>query len=281
MLHHSHRNGFITILRAVSLTVALLVVLVPLAYLLINSVKLPREFLTVPPTIIPTEVTFEHYQAIFDTPATFRNFTNSLIVASVTTFITIVFGTFAAYGLAQMRLSARLLGIVVFIFIFIRFYPRVTTVIPYFLMMRELDLLDTVWAIIIGHLGITIPFVTWLMLVIFNDLPKEIEEAAVVDGANPWQRFWRIILPLTAPGVASAAILTAFLSWNEFLIAASVARRSAGVLSMAVAGFVSDKGIQWGPMSAMSVIMIVPMILFALLVQRYLIRGITLGAVKG
>ena len=103
------------------------------------------------------------------------------------------------------------------------------------------------------------------MLIMFNELPKEIEEAAVVDGANPWQRFWHVVLPMTAPGVASAAILTAFLSWNEFLIASSVARRKATVLSM----------------SAMSVVMIVPMILFALFVQRYLIRGITLGAVKG
>ncbi|MCP4367887.1 MAG: carbohydrate ABC transporter permease, partial [Deltaproteobacteria bacterium] len=155
------------------------------------------------------------------------------------------------------------------------------TVIPYFLIMRQFKLLDTVWAIIIGHLGITIPFVTWLMLIVFNELPKGIEEAAVVDGANPWQRFWHVVLPMTAPGVASAAILTAFLSWNEFLIAASVARRKASVLSIAVASFVTDKGILWGQMSAMSVVMIVPMILFALFVQRYLIRGITLGAVKG
>jgi multiple sugar transport system permease protein len=170
---------------------------------------------------------------------------------------------------------------VVFIFLFIRFYPRITTVIPYFLVMRQFDLLDTVWAIIIGHLGITIPFVTWLMLIVFQDLPREVEEAAMVDGANPWQRFAQVALPMAAPGIASAAILTAFLSWNEFLIASSVAKRQAQVLSIAVASFVTDRGVQWGPMAAMAVIMIVPMILFALFVQRYLIRGITLGAVKG
>ena len=153
--------------------------------------------------------------------------------------------------------------------------------IPYFLVMRQFGLLDTVWAIIIGHLGITIPFVTWLMLIVFQDLPREVEEAAMVDGADPLQRFWQVALPMAAPGVASAAILTAFLSWNEFLIASSVAKRQAQVLSIAVASFVTDKGIQWGPMAAMAVIMIVPMILFALFVQRYLVRGITLGAVKG
>jgi multiple sugar transport system permease protein len=133
----------------------------------------------------------------------------------------------------------------------------------------------------IGHLGITIPFVTWLMLIVFQDLPREVEEAAMVDGANPWQRFAQVSLPMASPGIASAAILTAFLSWNEFLIASSVAKRQAQVLSIAVASFVTDRGVQWGPMAAMAVIMIVPMILFALFVQRYLIRGITLGAVKG
>ena len=210
-----------------------------------------------------------------------RYFQNSLTVAVWTTGITILTGTLAAYGLARMRLAAKILALVTFIFLFIRFYPRVTTVIPFFLVMRQFDLLDTVWAIIIGQLGITIPFVTWLMLVVFQDLPSEIEEAAIVDGASVWQRFWRVVLPIVMPSVSAAAILTAFLSWNEFLIASSVARRKASVLSIAVASFVSDKGIQWGPMAAMSVVMIVPMIVFALFAQKYLIRGITFGAVKG
>ncbi|MCY4062749.1 MAG: carbohydrate ABC transporter permease [Chloroflexi bacterium] len=263
------------------LCIACLVVLIPLAYLVINSVKLPREFLTVPPTILPSAVTFEHYRDLFEDSKTLRHFRNSFTVTLWTTGITIICGTLAAYGLARMRLAAKILAGVTFVFLFIRFYPRVTTVIPYFLVMRELDLLDTVWAIIIGQLGITIPFVTWLMLVVFQDLPREIEEAAVVDGASVPQRFWRVVLPIVMPSVSAAAILTAFLSWNEFLIASSVARRKASVLSIAVAGFVSDKGIQWGPMAAMSVVMILPMIVFALFAQRYLIRGITFGAVKG
>ena len=267
-------HGFILLL-------ACLVVLVPLAYLIINSIKLPREFLTVPPTILPSEVTFQHYEKLFDDAKTVRFFRNSLTVAFWTTAITIVAGTLAAYGLARMKLAAKVLAFITFIFLFIRFYPRVTTVIPFFLVMRQFDLLDTVWAIIIGHLGITIPFVTWLMLVVFQDLPEEIEEAAIVDGANVWQRFWRVVLPIVMPSVSAAAILTAFLSWNEFLIASSVARRKASVLSIAVASFVSDKGIQWGPMAATSVLMIVPMIVFALFAQKYLIRGITFGAVKG
>ncbi len=268
-------------LRAIALAIACAAVLVPLAYLVLNSVKLERDMYTIPPIIIPSRITFEHFQAALENPRTVRFLTNSLVVTSVTTGITVVVSTLAAYGLARLGLRAGLLSLVVFVFLFIRFYPRITTVIPYFLVMRQFNLLDTVWAIIIGHLGITIPFVTWLMLIVFQDLPYEVEEAAMVDGASPLQRFFKVALPMAAPGVASAAILTAFLSWNEFLIASSVAKRQAQVLSIAVAGFVTDRGVQWGPMAAMAVIMIVPMILFALFVQRYLVKGITLGAVKG
>lgn len=275
------RKILIRMIRVFLLTIACLAVLIPLAYLVLNSVKLQSEMYTDPPVIIPSRITFEHFQAAFNNPKTVRYVTNSLIVTTFTTVITVIVSTMASYGLARLGLKARWLGAIVFIFLFIRFYPRITTVIPYFLVMREFSLLDTVWAIIIGHLGITIPFVTWLMLIVFQDLPIEVEEAAMVDGASVLRRFWNVALPMAAPGVASAAILTAFLSWNEFLIASSVAKRQAQTLSIAVAGFVTDRGVQWGPMAATSVIMIVPMIIFALFVQRYLVRGITLGAVKG
>lgn len=258
-----------------------LIVLVPIIYLVMNSLKLPRDFLKIPPTFLPEIITLKHYASLFTNPKTIKYFTNSLVVTSVTTIVTIVLGSFAAYGLSRMKLSKHALGMVVFTFLFIRFYPKVTTIMPYFIIMRKLNLLDTVWAVILGHLGITIPFVTWLMLVVYNDLPYSIEEAALVDGATPIQRFIRIIFPITAPSVASSAILASFMSWNEFLIASSITRRDATVLSIAVASFVSDKGIQWGPMSAMSLIMILPMLLFALFAQKYLVSGLTFGAVKG
>lgn len=272
---------FLRLLRILALALACSAVLVPLLYLVLNSVKLQREMYTIPPIIIPSSITLEHFRVVLGDAKTVRYLTNSLLVTSITTAITVIVGTLAAYGVTRLGLRARWLNLIIFIFLFIRFYPRITTVIPYFLVMRQFSLLDTIWAIIIGHLGITIPFVTWLMVIVFQDLPHEVEEAAMVDGANPWQRFSRVALPMVAPGVASAAILTAFLSWNEFLIASSVAKRQAQVLSIAVASYITDQGVQWGPMAAMAVVMIMPMILFALFVQRYLVRGITLGAVKG
>jgi multiple sugar transport system permease protein len=269
------------LVRGTVLTVAVLIVVVPLAYLVLNSLKLPREFLTTPPTIVPSVVTFEHYAGIISDPEFIRRFVNTVEVTVTTTLISVVVGTLAAYGLARLRVSPAVMTAILFIFLFIRFYPRVTTVIPFFLVMRTFELLDTVWAIVLGHLGITIPFVAWLMLIVFRSLPFELEEAAMVDGANVPRRFWHVVLPLAAPGIATAAIFTAFFSWNEFLIASSVARSESGVLSMTVASFVTDKGIYWGPMSATSLVMIIPMIAFALVVQRFLVRGLTLGAVKG
>lgn len=279
----SARRGFslVPIVRSVLLTIAVLVVVIPLGYLALNSVKLPRDFLTTPPTIIPNLITFEHFSAILSDPEFVHRFLNTFQVTAATTVISVAAGTLAAYGLARLRISPKAMTVVLFIFLFIRFYPRVTTVIPFFLLIRTFGLLDSPWAIVLGHLGITVPFVAWLMLIVFRGLPYELEEAAMVDGASVPQRFWHIALPLAAPGIVTAAIFTAFFSWNEFLIASSVARSDGAVLSMTVASFVTDKGIYWGPMSATSLVMIVPMLVFALVVQRFLVRGLTLGAVKG
>ena len=171
----------------------MIAVVIPLIYLVINSLKLPKEFLSVPPIIFPTEITFEHFEKAFSGKKTLRALVNSLLVSSITTIITVFFATLSAYGLARIGFNARILGLKIILFLQIRYYPRVTTVIPYFVIMKNLGLLDTIWAIIIGHLGITIPFVTWLMLVIINDLPKEIEESAMIEGASVRQRFLYII----------------------------------------------------------------------------------------
>jgi multiple sugar transport system permease protein len=275
------RVDWISLLRWLILVIAVAIVVIPLTYLLLNSVKLPREFLTTPPTIVPSVLTPEHYASILSDPEFLGRFRNTLELTVASTIISVVVGTLAAYGLARLHVSPTVMTIVLFVFLFIRFYPRVTTVIPFFLVMRSFGLLDTVWAIVLGHLGITVPFVAWLLLIFFRALPFELEEAAMVDGASVLQRFWHVVLPLAAPGIATAAIFTAFFSWNEFLIASSVARNESAVLSMTVASFVTDKGIYWGPMAATSVVMIAPMIAFALLVQRFLVRGLTLGAVKG
>ena len=278
-LHHSGRRRFLWLIRYGVLLVALVIVLFPLAFLFVTSLRPDRDFLS--GSLIPSSFTLDHYRVAFAEQGVAHIFMNSVKVTAATTIISVIAGTMAAYALARIRISQHLVSFIMFSFIFIRFYPRIATVVPWFLIARKFNLLDTVTAVVLGHLGITVPFVTWLMYIMFKDLPPELEEAAAVDGAPLFKRFWHVVLPISAPGMVSAAIFTAFLSWNEFLIASSVTREGAKVLPVAVAGFVTDKGVQWGPMAAMSVVIVIPMMVFALVAQRYLVKGLTLGAVKG
>jgi ABC-type glycerol-3-phosphate transport system permease component len=135
--------------------------------------------------------------------------------------------------------------------------------------------------VILAHFSLTVPFVVWLMLAFFEDFPKEIEQSAMLDGCGPWRRFVLIVLPLVTPALISAAILTAILSWNEFLMASAVGPMNAKTLPVRVSGFITDKGILWGNMSAMSTVIVLPVMLFAIFAQRYLVRGLTAGAIKG
>jgi multiple sugar transport system permease protein len=258
-----------------------LVSLFPFVYLAATSFKSGGEFFTTPPTIFPTRPTLDSYRAIFSDPGTMLMLKNSLIVAGLTTALSVVLGSLAAYGLSRVGVRNWVMTFVIFVLLFVRFYPKITTAIPFYVIMRDVGLLDTPIAIVLGHLGITVPFVTWLMVIFFNSLPFELEEAAMVEGANVLQRLTRVVLPLAAPGIVSAALFTAFLSWNEFLIASTVTSKNGIVLPIGVAGFVTDKGIQFGPMAATAVVIVVPMVLFALALQKYLVRGLTLGAVKG
>jgi multiple sugar transport system permease protein len=265
--------------RLALLVVACVYALFPFAYLLGTSLKPPGEFFT--RAIFPKAVTLAHYHKIFGDPDTITMLKNSLIVAGTTTVLSVIIGSLAAYGLARLGLKSWVMSVAIFLMLFIRFYPKITTAIPFFVIMRDVHLLDTPWAVVLGHLGITVPFVTWLMLIFFNSLPRELEESAMVEGATPLERLRYVVLPIATPGLASAAIFTAFLSWNEFLIASTLTRQRGVVLSVGVASFITDKGILFGPMAAMASVIVVPMVVFALVMQRYLVRGLTLGAVKG
>ena len=270
------------VLRFTIVTVAVLVVLVPFLYLLLNSIKIEREFRSVPARIVPSVVTGAYYSDIFGGGHEIGSYLlNSVIVAASVVVVAVFAGTLAAYSLAKLRKFYRFLGIVVYGILLVRFYPKVVMVIPYFILMRQLHLLDTLPAVIIAHASIALPFVVWLMIGFFEQVPGEIEESAMMDGCTVWQRYSRVIIPVVLPGIATAAIMTAIMSWNEFLVASSVVSIRAKTLPVLVSSFISDKGINWGPMSATAVLIIVPMFLFVLFTQKYLIQGMTFGAVKG
>lgn len=270
------------LVRTLLISLALIVALAPFVVLFLNSLRPADEFLSAGSGLVPSHITFEHYAEVFDPRGdTSKYLLNSLIITVSSTIIAVLLGALAAYALARLKLPFKLSIIIGVMFLVIRFYPKITVALPYFLLMRQFHLLDTHLAVIIAHVSLTVPFVVWMLLAFFEDFPRELEQAAMVDGCGPIRRFALIIVPLMAPALAAAAVLTAFMSWNEFLMASTVAPNLAKTLPVRISGFITDKGILWGSMSAMSSVIVVPVALFALFTQRYLTRGLTVGAVKG
>jgi multiple sugar transport system permease protein len=160
--------------------------------------------------------------------------------------------------------------------------PPIVTVVPLFLMIRDTGLLDTVGALVIVYAGFNLPFVVWMMRGFFEELPREIEEAAIIDGDSRLGALRRVLLPLVTPGLAATAVFCLVTCWNEFLLALILTQTDASItLPVAIAGQVTQYEIRWGAMSAAGIAAIVPVLVFAFAVQRYLVRGLSLGAVKG
>ena len=268
------------VLRWSAIGLALVAVLVPFLWLVTTSFKLESDYLAYPPRFIPDTWTLEGYRILFQREQLGQYFLNSLVITLASTALSVALGSMAAYSLSRAPLPFRLNGIIAFWMLLTRMYPAIATAIPYFLIIRNLNLLDTRWALIITHTAFNLPFVVWLMIGFYQELPRELERAAMVDGCNAWQRFTRIVLPISGPAIVATSILAAILSWNEFLFAVMLTRNEAKTLPVVMAGFITDKGLLWNQMTALGVITVLPVLVFAIAVQRYLVRGLTLGAVK-
>ena len=161
--------------------------------------------------------------------------------------------------------------------------PLVIVAVPLYLLFREWNLLDTRRGLILAYTNLNLPFVVWMMRTFFDDIPIDLEDASLVDGASRFSTFWRIAMPLAAPGLVATAIFCLVLSWNEFLLALVLSGPNTKTLPIMVAGFLyptGSQGFNWGPLTAMSMVMTVPVFLFTLAVQRHLVRGLTMGALK-
>jgi multiple sugar transport system permease protein len=258
----------------------LVVIAFPAYWLVTTSIKYEVDAIVSPAIILPLRGTWENYQLVWNAPDLSRYLRNSVIVALSSTGVAILLGSLAAYALAKNYLAFALRqGAMIWILV-TRIYPPVTTVIPYFIIIRSLGISDTHFALILTHVTYALPFVIWLMLGFFQDLPEEIEKAAIVDGCSLGQRFFQVVLPLALPGVAVTAIFTFIYSWNEFLYASILTSNNAKTLPVVIAGYMSDKFLRWGEMSALGSLMILPVMIFAAFTQRYLVRGLTFGAVK-
>jgi multiple sugar transport system permease protein len=262
--------------------VALLAALAPVYWMITISFKHEVDQFAVPPAWFRFPLTSEHYVDAFVTRSFGSYLLNSTIVALASTACALVLGTLAAYSLARFRLPYRLDRKLALWILSTRMFPAIVTVVPLFLIMRDLRLLNTQFALIIVYTAFNLPFVVWMMRGFFAELPRDLEEAAMVDGDSRLGAFWRVILPLVAPGLAATAVFCLIVSWNEFLLALVLTQTDAAMtLPVGIAGRVTQYEIKLGVMSAAGVVAMLPILIFAMSVQKYLVRGLSLGAVKG
>lgn len=261
---------------------AIIVAVVPVYWMLTISLKTEVDQFASPPRWFSFAPTLAHYRDAFSERSFGRYLITSAIVATLSTACAMVLGTLAAYGLTRFRLRGQLGRRLSLWILSTRMFPPIVTAVPLFLMMNDLGLINTISSLVIVYTALNLPFVVWMMRGFFKELPRELEEAAMVDGDSRLGALVRVILPLAAPGLAATAVFCLIVSWNEFLLALVLTQTDAAMtLPVGIAGRVTQYEIQWGVMSAAGVVAMLPILVFALAVQRYLVRGLSLGAVKG
>jgi len=253
------------------------VILFPPVVLFLTSIKTELDALSFPPKWI-FKPTLENYTEIFEFSPFARYLLNSFIVASLNTGVVLVLGSFAAYSLARFRFKGA--DDIAFWILSVRMMPPVAAIIPIYIIMRNLRLLDTPWSLVITYLTFNLPFAVWMMRSFFREIPREIEESALVDGCSIFRSFRSIALPLAAPGLAATGILTFIFSWNEFLFALILTGSKAVTLPVGITGYMKETGINWGYMTAGGALALVPVIVFTILAQKHLVKGLTMGALK-
>ncbi|NLJ86408.1 MAG: carbohydrate ABC transporter permease [Firmicutes bacterium] len=277
-LDAAQRKRLGSILNTSILLIITILFFLPIVWACLMSFKTRVDALAMPPKWV-FKPTMANYKAVWGDGRFLKYTKNSLIIAAASTGLGLVLGVPAAYSLARHRFKgqrALLLGI-----LSTRMIPPVAFVIPFFIIFTRLSLNDTHTAVIIMHLTIILGYVIWMMRSYFMDIPKEIEEAALVDGCSVWQTFTRIVLPISAPGLGTSAIFSFIFSWNEFLYAMVMTTVEAKTLPLGVYNWVAYEEIMWGELTAASVIAMIPVIIFYGFVQKALVRGLTMGAVKG
>ena len=260
----------------VGLVVISLIVLFPIIWIFITSVKPTADMPAYPPKFV-FRPTFEHYARAFTRSGFLGSFIDSTVISLVVMALSISLGSMCAYALARFNVGGKNFR---FWILSQRMFPPVAMILPLYILMRRLHLLDTYAALIITYTVVNLPFTVWLMRGFIKDIPKEMDEAAFIDGCSIWGTFWRIILPVVTPGLVAAAIFAFISSWNEFLFAMILTGGNVKTVPLVASEVITDKEVLWGPMSAIGAMTAAPIILFTFFVQKYIVRGMSYGAVK-
>jgi multiple sugar transport system permease protein len=272
---HLRRLGFG---RFIFLGLWLLFLLLPLYWMFITSIKPSNDYLAVPPVWFPDEPTIVHYTAALFAYRGLDGLVNSIIVSTAATILSAILGTMMAYSLARFNTGGQHLS---FWVLSQRFLPPIAVILPIFLIYRALRLNDTHLGLIIAYTVFTLPVTVWMMYAYFRQLPRSLEDAALVDGCTRWQALWKVAVPLAVPGIVAAAVFAFIACWTEFFFALILTSRNAFTLPTVFRAFIGFQGSLYGEASALAIVSLVPSIALGMLVQRHLVRGLTLGAVRG
>jgi len=257
----------------------LLLAMFPIYYLFLVSVK-PQKILFVIPPKFFFQSTFDFYKRILADKKEYIVFLNSAVVASAATILALIIGSLGAFAFTHFKFALK--KTLFFLVLLTRMYPPIATLIPIYFMLKYLNLLDTRLGLIVVYTGFQIPLVVWLMRSFFVKIPKAIQESALLDGCSTMAMFIRIVVPLSAPGLAAVGIVIFVLSWNEFLFALVLTSFNARTAPVAVASwYVVENSLEWEMLCAIGLLTTVPMFGFMAVCGKYLIRGLTLGALKG
>lgn len=267
---------FFKILRLFFLFFYLIITLLPIIWLILTSIKKESQSFAIPPVWI-FKPTFENYISAFTMRPFLNNLLNSAIVTVSVTIISIILGAFAAYSISRFKKGGKNLAVSLFA---LRVMPGMAIVIPLFIFFSKLGLVNSRIGLIIAYLTFILPFSILILKNFFDAIPKDLEEAALIDGCSYIGAIFRVVLPLSIPVIIATSIFCIIFSWNEFLFAVILTRAQTQTLPVAITGFITDRGLLWGQMTAASVVIVLPVLIFSIMVQKYLISGLTFGALK-
>ena len=277
--HPWRKHPVVKAVRTLAFYLFLLILFFPFffvfAWMIEGAFKTQVQNTAIPPLFV-FKPTLDNFQTVFSRNPMGQFLLNSAVVGFGATLLALVFGLPAAYGIARYRQKRLPVAILV-----ARIMPGISFLVPWFIMFSKVKLTGTYLALILAHLLITLPMTIWLMIGFFEDIPKALDEAALIDGCNPFQAFFRVSLPLTKPGIAASAILSFIFSWNNFLFSLVLSNQQTRPLPVAVFSFISYTQIDWGGLNAAATIVTLPVLIMILFVQKHMVRGLTLGSVKG
>jgi len=258
----------------------LMVVIFPFYWMIITGLKTNAEVYSNRPTYIVQHPTLENFKSVIKGRPTLYYFRNTIIVAFTTTIICILVGTIAAFGFARYKYKSS--SFIMFCILAVRIFPPISLIVPLYLILSKIGFIDKLLGLIVVNIYLSLPFFIWIMKGFFESIPKELDEAARIDGCSRFQAFMRIIFPISFNGLAAASIITFLWSWNEFLFCQIFAVTPAAKnISVGAVDFITDLNISWNQMCAYGFMASIPAFIFIILFQKYIVQGLTAGAVKG